>query len=110
MNGTLPVPDLHTQPLTCTLRQGRSSWLVRGLRNIVQRTLVPPECTLGPGLCVSRSVSSQPATFGGRCFFPFPFCLGFTKRENLNLGLGEPGFKTPAYLALSLSSHVTFLR
>ena len=88
MNGTLSVPDLHTQSLTCTLRQG-SSWLVRGPRNIVWRTLVPPECTLGLGLCVSRNDPSQPASFGECCFFSFPFCVSFT-----NLGLEEPGFKT----------------
>lgn len=107
MDGMLPVPFLHTPPLPQP-KTRRKQVGSEGPGNTVQRTVVPPPCPLGSGVCVSRSDRSRLATLGGCCCFPFPLCLGFTQKKNLNLGLGEPGFRTLVDLASSPGS-VTFL-
>lgn len=111
MDDMLPVPFLHTQPLTQPKTRQKQVGS-EGPRNTVPRTVVPPQCTLGSGDCVSRSDHARLATFGGCCCFAFPLSLGFTKK-NPNLGLESLGSEHQQtwlqVLALSLSCHITAL-
>lgn len=109
VDNMLPVSFLLTQLLTQPETRQKQVGS-EGAQEHSAENVVPPQCTLGSGVCVSRSDHSLLVTFGGCCCFPFPLCLDFTKK-NPDLGLGEPGFRTLAdllqVLTLSLSCHVT---
>lgn len=111
MDGMLPVPFLHAQPLTQP-RTRQNQVGSEGPRNTVPRTVIPPQCTLGSGDCVSRSDHSRLATFDISAF-PSLSVLVSQKRTQIWAweSLGSEHQHTWLHvLALSLSCHVTALR